>query len=182
MENTSPMKRIIYFLSQINRSKLILCLLISNLVLGMIIYEILFLIEPDFITAYESTIAEYFEYLPLTWYIAMVVIIGPFLEALIFQFTLLSITKKFFYWITKSDSWTPSFLVTSLIFSFAHATNFDLNYYGLLNAVGLIILAFSLTILAIVEIERKNGRPIFHVFILHGSYNLIMISPLVLSR
>ncbi len=167
------MKQILSLLTQVNRSKLILVFWACIVITDLITFELLYLIEPEFELAVDSIYAEMFSSSPLIWSIIEFLIVAPILETLIFQFIILLIVKKFSDWISRSNSWIYSLLVTSLLFSFVHATNFDNNYYGLLYALALILSAFSFTILAIVEIERENGHPILYVSILHGLSNLI---------
>lgn len=175
------MKYVISKIGQINRSTLILALLAGNFVIQIILGELIFFIEPEFVTQLDTLGFEFFESMPLISWIFLAVILIPFIETLVFQFILLLIIKKIFYWIAKSDYWAPSLVVTSLVFAFAHSTNFGLNYYGMLNAVLMIVPAFSLTFLAILEFEKRNGHPILSVFVLHGSNNLIWTIFLAIS-
>ena len=169
------MKKVIAYLAQINRLKLILTFWAVILITDLITLELLYLIEPEFLIAVDSADAEIFSSLPLIWVITIAAIVAPFLETLIFQFIILLTVKKITDWITKSNSWIYSFLITSLLFSSSHAVNFGLNYFGLLYALAVILSAFLFTILSITEIERKNGHPILSVSILHGLCNLIAI-------
>ena len=172
-EDISPMRDIIVFLSRINRVKFILALFAGNYIIGWIIWQLLYFFEPEFLESL-STYSEIYYSISLIFRIAIEVIIVPFLETIVFQFFLLIIVKKCSDWITKSNNWTYPFYITSLLFAALHASNFGLNYYGLLNAVILIIPAFSLTILAIVEFEREKGHPILSVWTLHALNNLLL--------
>ncbi len=167
------MRDIIVFLSRINRVKLILALLAGNYIVGWITWGLLYLFEPEFLES-ASIYDEYYYSIPLNWRIAIDVIIVPFLETIIFQFILLIIVKKCSDWITKSNNWTYPFYITSLLFAAIHATDYGLNYYGLLRALAVIIPGFMLTILAIVEFEIEKGHPILSVWILHGLVNLLL--------
>ena len=172
-KDISPMRDIIVFLSRIDRTKLILALLAIDYMNGWVIWGLLHLFEPEFIKFVESS--PYIdESLPLTFQIAVTDIFGPFLETLIFQFIVLIIVKKCSDWITKSNSWTYSFFITSLLFAAAHATDYGPNYYGLLRALAVIIPGSLFTILAIVEFEREKGHPILFVWILHGLSNFLI--------
>jgi len=167
------MRDIIVFLSRIDRIKLILALLVSIYIIGWITWGLLNLFEPEMVEFAESA-SLYDEDWPLIWQIAANDITLPFLETLIFQFILLLIVKKCSDWITRSNSWTYSFFIISLLFAAAHATDYDLSYYGLLRALTVIIPGSLFTILAIVEFEREKGHPILSVWILHGLSNFLL--------
>ena len=167
------MRDIIVLLSRINRVKLILALLAGDYIIGWITWELLYLFEPEFLES-ASIYDEYYYSIPLNWRIAIEVIIVPFLETIIFHFILLLIVKKCSDWMTKSNSWTYSFFIISLLFAAAHATDYGLNYYGLLRALAVIIPGSLFTILAIVEFEREKGHPILSVWILHGLSNFLL--------
>lgn len=171
-KDTPSMKDILVFLSRIGRTKLILALLVGNCTASWVIWGFLNLVAPDYMTSFPAIDSEFYNSMPLKWRIAFDIIFAPFLETLIFHFILLLILKKCSDWITKSNSWTYPFFITSLLFAAAHVTNYGLNYYGLLHSI-LIIPAFLFTILAIVEIEKEKGHPILSVWILHGLSNLL---------
>ena len=185
------MEHIISFLTQITRAKLIPALLAVSLIVGEIVSQLVYLIEPGYKTAEPATVEivedafgaiETLEIVGVTPFIdfalifvvfALLSMMIAFLETLIFQFILLLTIKKLSDWIAKSSYWAPSFVITSLIFSFYHVMNYDQNYYyGLLHAIIVLLPCFSFTILAIVEIERRDGHPILAVSTLHFLYIL----------
>ncbi len=168
------MNKLIDFLTRTNRITLILALISGNVIVEIALIEFLYLVEPEFIIEMGLINAEKISSsISLAEWIILAVFVGPFIETLIFQYLLLLIVKKFMGWVTKSSGWSLSFLIVSIVFSFAHSYNFGFNYYGILNAVLVSAIASSCTVLAIVEFEKKNGIPITSVFILHGSYNLV---------
>ena len=167
------MNQIVVNLTQYTRWKIILALFVGEEILLAGVFQLLFLFEPDFITQLDALNVANFNSSPLINTYVIYIILIPFLETLVFQYFLLLKLRKFFIWATNSESWFSAFLLTSLIFSFAHTIHFGVNYYGLLYALLLIVPAFSLTILAAIELGRENGHPVLYVSILHGSHNLV---------
>ena len=53
----------------------------------------------------------------------LLLLFAPIVETWIFQLALLLLIKKMTRWLTKSDSWLPAFLITSLTFAAVHAGN-----------------------------------------------------------
>ncbi len=182
LKDDSLMEKTIAFLSQANRSMLILALWAGIVILELISYEFVNLIEPEFVLEMNSHDTESLTSIPLIISIIDYLIISPFLETLIFQFILLLIIKKCSDWMIRSNSWIYSFVITSLIFSSVHAVNIDFTYYYILwYTFVLIPPAFSFTILAIVEIEKEKGHPIISVWILHSMSNLLPTLSLAIS-
>lgn len=174
------MKKLIAFLAQLNRLKLFFFILVGSLILEWVLTEIVFFIEPEFKSSLAAFSNEILNLNHSVLSILLYVVIGPYLETLIFQYLLLLGVKKLTKWITKSNSWAPSLFITSFIFAAIHSLNIGLNYHGFLNAALLIVAASSLTLLAVVEFEKKGGHPIILVSILHGSYNLLWLIPLII--
>lgn len=173
--------KIVASLTKISRSKLILSLLICNLVVGILLYEFLFYLESEFVENYVLLFGKLFDSMSVYSWIALMIILFPLLETVIFQYLLLLYLKKISDWIFGSHSWTPAFILTSLLFSFAHITNFGINFFGIIQVIVLLFIAFSLSLLSIVEQEKKeDGLPILSVFVLHSSYNFFISIPLFL--
>ena len=160
---------------------MMLLLLLGYITIQVILEQLIFLMEPEFLVELEQFGHSFFGSMPLVLAIFISLIFAPFFETLVFQFALLLAFKRLTNWIAKTENWTPSFIITSLVFALAHSTNFGLNYYGILNTFMTIAPAFFLTFLSVVEFKKANGRPILSVFILHSSFNIIPTAYYVIS-
>ncbi len=100
------------------------------------------------------------------------VVIAPIVETTIFQVILLNLTKRLTLVVIKSDSWLPAFVITSILFAYSHALVSN-SFSDISNVLFRIPGGVLLTLLAIVERERKQGSAFIPVACLHGLHNLV---------
>lgn len=105
----------------------------------------------------------------------IIVLMGPMLETLMFQWFLLLLAKKISGKITGTGSWLPAFMSSSLIFAASHAIGFGDAYLGFLRALPILPAAFVFSLLAIIERERDSGNPVLLVFLLHSLSNFFWV-------
>lgn len=105
------------------------------------------------------------------------VIIAPIVETTIFQVMLLSLIKKLTLVVIKSNSWLPAFIITSILFAYSHAL-IDNSLSDITNVLFRVPAGVLLTLLAIVERERKQGSAFIPVVCLHGLHNFVVFTVL----
>lgn len=176
----NSMNKLVNSLAQLNRFKLVFLFVVVSLLTEKALTELVFFVEPEFQSSLTDLSNEMLNQKHSAVAIILYVIIGPYLETLIFQYLLLLNVRRLTMWITKSNSWHLSLFITSLVFASIHSLNIGLNFHGFLNAALLTVTAFSLTLLAVIEFEKKNGHPIVVVTLLHSFYNLLWLIPLIM--
>lgn len=132
------------------------------------------LLDPESSFEVEKALSESFPDSPLGLFV-LLVLVAPAVETVIFQWGLLMLVKKATRWTAKSDSWTPAFLVSSLVFAAAHALGLGGAWLGFLRVLPILPLSFALSLLAVVERGREGGgRPVAAVCALHALNNLFV--------
>lgn len=111
-----------------------------------------------------SLTSTFFEEDSLLFLFISVVILGPLIETLIFQFCIIEL----FFRINKSRFVKViALFVSSLLFGLSHSSSLEYTIYG-------IILGFLFSSCYLLAKERKDISPFFLVFIVHASSNLFV--------
>lgn len=145
----------------------------SSLLLAYSIDQLLYVIDPERLIEASSRINDLIAPWSLAEQIFVLVMLGPYIETILFQIFLLRIIKVLTDRLPGTAGWGPSFVLTSLIFAAIHGLGHESIYHGLLIVLPILPLAFVLSLLAVMEYEREDGAPITYVFVLHAMYNAV---------
>lgn len=156
-----------------SRTRILLVLCASSLLLDYSIDQLLYIIDPESLIEATSRINDSIESWSLAEEIFLVVILGPFIETILFQIFLLRIIKVLTDRLPGTADWGPSFVLTSLIFAAMHGLGHETIYHGLLIALRILPSAFFLSLLAVMEHEREDVAPVTYVFVLHAMLNAV---------
>ncbi len=169
------MSEIISILNKISRINILLIFFgiiwISTVSISVFIH----IIDPEGIVEATTNTTDLIDSYSFLGAVLLVVIFAPFLETIIFQIFLLKSIKNITIKL-GSNSWTPSFVLSSLVFSAYHGLGSESIYHGFLIILPILPGTFVFSLLAILEYERKNGSPITYVFFLHAFHNLVEIT------
>ena len=146
---------------------------VSSFLLAIFIDQLLYVIDPESHAEAVSVVTDLVDSYSLAEAILKVVILGPFIETLLFQIFLLRIIKALTDRLPGAGGWGPSFVLTSLIFAAVHGVGNESVYHGLLVVLPLLPLAFALSLVAVMEHEREGGAPVTYVYVLHAMYNAV---------
>ncbi len=156
-----------------SRVRLLFVLCTSAWLLAFSIDELLYRIDPGNHFEAVSGINEIIGSYSFAQAIFLVVLLGPFIETILFQILLLRAIRALTDRLPFTEGWGPSFVLTSLIFAAIHGLGSESVYHGLFLVIPILPLAFALSLLAVMEYEREDGAPVSYVFVLHAIYNAI---------
>lgn len=167
------MGKVIDSLTRISRLKLLLIFFAISQIWQIAIDSLILFIDPVTHAEYPSYYIEQILTNQLVYSLITLVVIAPIIETLIFQILLLSTLKRLTEYLTKSDSWLPSLILTSLTFAAIHGLEYGNLYFWFINASIRIPGSFLLALIAIIEYEKEHGRPILFVFLFHALHNAV---------
>lgn len=166
---------VIAILNRISRIKIFLIFFATIWILSSAISGFLYIIDSEGYAEAMSNTTDLVDSYPFLGAVFLFVILGPFLETIIFQIFLLKSIKMLIKKI-GSNSWAPTFVFSSLIFTAYHGLGSESIYHGLIVVSPILPGAFVFCLFAILEYERENGHPITYVFLLHATLNFVQLA------
>ncbi len=167
------MEKLIARMDQYSRLKYLVILFAIAQIFQITIDTLIFYIYPSAHAEYLPYEIEFFFSNNLAYSLILFILIGPFIETIVFQIFLLVVLKRVTKWIFNTNSWVSSFILTSLIFSATHGLEYADFSYWLINAFIRVPGSLCLTLIAIIEYEKKCGNPTLYVFLFHALHNAI---------
>ena len=166
---------VITILNRISRIKIFLIFLATIWILSSAISGFLYIINSEGYAEAMSNTTDLVDSYPFLGAVLLFVIVGPFLETIIFQIFLLKAIKTLLEKLGV-NSWTPSLVLSSLIFTAYHGLGSESIYHGIIIVSPILPGAFIFCLLAILEYEREKGHPITCVFFLHAILNFVQLA------